>query len=1110
MAVPSVCGVRVATWGAEGGEHHALSHHIDQKLFGGNCGHAAISLTIPVTPENEKLIKEFCSHPPIPVEKQLVKVPRAKQDENGNWVPDLDAPPAFEQEVYIITFSWWPGGGGFFLTPSINQDGYSERVGVHREWDARFREFMDVEERVHPGQLGRTKASYAPLNIEHERNMGMTSDQRKYLNLKAQGELVERVLDSLEVGRNKIMAKQELFQEIKERKEIIHQKDKILSSKKKDVELLKIAKDAIINDNPLNLSMVEKNRLSQLFPQWMDYINKSRLKTEKEHIKYLFDEKIEQIEDVMDAIKNDTDERIRKDEALVSKPSETEMILFDRFNPGWREKYGFNKNNVLSEAQYNAILGELQDITQRRESEKEHIKEEIDALDYVNYPPDAKELAVKIKEINEQLKEKNKTKIELYQQINKLLELQPFRDLHFFFLDLLKSDKDEFTITDELKEKLDQYTTLTGLDWKPMSKTDDKGNAFILKSDLDLIDDKVFYYKEKIDALTYLGRFVDPNSPDLLKDGQLLKVTDEILAYFHHAKRYAGVDLTTFFKNEEGITKDELTEFLEHTRTFNIGFEKALPSNEIMSQSYVLYSKANKISTEIDDLKNKKNQLESHDALKEHQQIKALRKQASEIGYAFKSLSKILREPLKDLLGIEINPTLVETLDFIYGPTKDFNWRAFVDDPVPSPLTLDLMSIGEIRKDLAKKGQSTNETVIGLLPLLDSFQAQDYEAFLTMGLPPEEDYKLSLDTESDPSSDAKWGMNAAAMLKEMHQILVEGIPFNLNINNCSVTASRILAAGAKGAHLKSKFENRTLGTVATPQLVSNNTEDFLKEYKSSPEDNVVKRWARWNPIERLMGRQVHIILSPDSTPAAKRLAWLTAGLIFIVSSPLQIIRGLLSPQRTFNQCLNIIKFAASKDSVGFKLMANIVGGLGMLIFAAPALLSFIIQSPYKLIQMQRDKNEKERIKKIDEMPVDQSAKEYYERSKKERQLYRGVLEAEGNIVTIQGDDPIIALNEAKKVMEEGKIPLFEPQTRLNIEKYIGTLGTKALKDNIASEYKHIIDYAADKVKEHTQAGGKRPRSVSPSFEGARHHHSEGENVEGTISPPSKKPRLDTH
>ncbi len=63
----AVCGVRVATWDTEQGKHFALKHTFDQELFGGNTGHAAISLTIPVTVENTELIKKYCSDPAIPV-----------------------------------------------------------------------------------------------------------------------------------------------------------------------------------------------------------------------------------------------------------------------------------------------------------------------------------------------------------------------------------------------------------------------------------------------------------------------------------------------------------------------------------------------------------------------------------------------------------------------------------------------------------------------------------------------------------------------------------------------------------------------------------------------------------------------------------------------------------------------------------------------------------------------------------------------------------------------------------------------------------------------------------------------------------------------------------
>lgn len=84
------------------------------------------------------------------------------------------------------------------------------------------------------------------------------------------------------------------------------------------------------------------------------------------------------------------------------------------------------------------------------------------------------------------------------------------------------------------------------------------------------------------------------------------------------------------------------------------------------------------------------------------------------------------------------------------------------------------------------------------------------------------------------------------------------------------------------------------------------------------------------------GKQVHTALSPDSSKEQKRNAWIKAGAIALVSNPLVLLKGLLTPTNTIRNLLNLIKFANSKDHAGFKAGAYIVGGLGMAVFAVPA------------------------------------------------------------------------------------------------------------------------------------------------------------------------------
>lgn len=57
---PTVCGVQVRTWGTRYRGGVGLRTYLTKLLYGGNHGHAAITLTIPATEEGLKLIDKYC------------------------------------------------------------------------------------------------------------------------------------------------------------------------------------------------------------------------------------------------------------------------------------------------------------------------------------------------------------------------------------------------------------------------------------------------------------------------------------------------------------------------------------------------------------------------------------------------------------------------------------------------------------------------------------------------------------------------------------------------------------------------------------------------------------------------------------------------------------------------------------------------------------------------------------------------------------------------------------------------------------------------------------------------------------------------------------------
>ncbi len=174
----TVCGVRVSTFGSRNKDTSGIMHEVDTQLWGGNVGHATLTLTIPASDENKELIRKYCIDANIPYEKQKIVTYR----QTGPGAQDKEI--AHDEEVYIINWSWWPGSdGGHELVRALNIDGLSERRAVHREWAPQFRPLFAPETRTHPGMIGRTHMTYGTTGIVHGR--GLSDDERKIIELKS-------------------------------------------------------------------------------------------------------------------------------------------------------------------------------------------------------------------------------------------------------------------------------------------------------------------------------------------------------------------------------------------------------------------------------------------------------------------------------------------------------------------------------------------------------------------------------------------------------------------------------------------------------------------------------------------------------------------------------------------------------------------------------------------------------------------------------------------------------------------------------------------------------------------------------------------------------------
>ncbi|MBS0288093.1 MAG: ankyrin repeat domain-containing protein [Proteobacteria bacterium] len=175
QAKSTFCGVRVYTYGTKAQETTGVMHQINTTLWGGNVGHAAVTLIIPADEVGKELIKKYCLDPAIPYQKQKVVTAKAGKEREV----------MHEEEVYVINWSWWPRKDGtFYLRSALNLDGLSEREGVHRPMAPEWAQTLGQITRVHGGAIGSTRTNYGTTGMVHVKD-NLSDTDKQILILKA-------------------------------------------------------------------------------------------------------------------------------------------------------------------------------------------------------------------------------------------------------------------------------------------------------------------------------------------------------------------------------------------------------------------------------------------------------------------------------------------------------------------------------------------------------------------------------------------------------------------------------------------------------------------------------------------------------------------------------------------------------------------------------------------------------------------------------------------------------------------------------------------------------------------------------------------------------------
>jgi hypothetical protein len=189
-------GVVVQTWGTTADTSASgMLYYYDKDLFGGNVGHAALELRLPLG--QMELVKQYCD----------------KSSNDRSAIPYVVTKCAETSEEYIaVRFSWWPGDEmQYYLESSLMDDRINERDG-HDVSKYTMSNNIELEEVYVKGQLGERKIKLAPIGLsdvvdepEIEEYLRLHTEKQKFSTDIAGIKFLKNKYDSSLVADNQII-----------------------------------------------------------------------------------------------------------------------------------------------------------------------------------------------------------------------------------------------------------------------------------------------------------------------------------------------------------------------------------------------------------------------------------------------------------------------------------------------------------------------------------------------------------------------------------------------------------------------------------------------------------------------------------------------------------------------------------------------------------------------------------------------------------------------------------------------------------------------------------------------------------------------------------------
>lgn len=256
----------VITWGTrfEGG--NGLRDQIRAKFKGGNIGHAAIRITLPVDEKSEQLIRDNC------FEKNHMVLPHAKRK-----LPT-------GEEVYEVYISAW-SDDKITLDRDFEIDSIEERAGVHMEMDAKWQAILNPEQRHYRGLTGGTTMTLGVEQMVHQRGnfsheefekIKVVNEFQRYAREVKNYNFIEyRISNTSKLGQTELILLEKIIPEWK----LVVSKPPNISTEERVVLVEKIqqAKSAYRKENSAIVENMRKNITNDLNQMLIDMENDLKL-----------------------------------------------------------------------------------------------------------------------------------------------------------------------------------------------------------------------------------------------------------------------------------------------------------------------------------------------------------------------------------------------------------------------------------------------------------------------------------------------------------------------------------------------------------------------------------------------------------------------------------------------------------------------------------------------------------------------------------------------------------------------------------------------------------------------------------------------------------------